>query len=41
VNLVIGSFCITTPRPTTRQSSSSFWLNEKWLCSTTLRNRHI
>ena len=26
---------------TTRQSSSSFWPNEKWLCSTTLRIRQI
>ena len=29
VNLVTGSSCTTTPRPTTRQSSSSFWPNEK------------
>jgi hypothetical protein len=35
VNLVTGSFCTTTPDPTTRQLSSSFWPNEKWLCSTT------
>ena len=27
--------------PTTRQSSSSFWPNEKWLCSTTLRIRQF
>jgi len=28
VNLVTGSFCMTTPHPTMRQSSSSFWPNE-------------
>ena len=27
VNLVTDSFCTTTPRPTTRQSTSSFWSN--------------
>ena len=26
-----GSFCTTTPRPTTWQSSSCCWPNEKWL----------
>jgi len=41
VKFVTGSFCTTTRRPTTRQSSSSFWPNEKWLCSTTLRIRQI
>jgi hypothetical protein len=29
VNPVTGSFCTITPRPTTRQSSRSFWPNEK------------
>jgi hypothetical protein len=28
-------------RPKTQQSSRSFWPNEKWLCSTTLRIRQI
>jgi hypothetical protein len=31
----------TTPRPTTRQTSSSFWPNEKCLCSTILRIHQI
>ena len=33
VNLVTGSFCTTTPCPTTRQSSSSFWANTKSDCA--------
>jgi len=36
VYLVTGSFCTTKLHPTTWQSSSSFWPNEKWLCSATL-----